>query len=200
MFGLLYGTYLHFFSKVEYYVLMIGPDQAGKTTLLEYLKHKQKNDQSAFSHTHIMPTVGLNIGRIVSNGVQLNIWDLGGQQDLRTIWEKYYSSCHAIIFVLDSSTPSRLEECSRELESLSSHTSLHNVPILIFANKQDLCDPSSTQHLGDDLELGGLRQDGRQVHVQISQARTGEGVEEGIHWLVNLLKQNARALPSSTNG
>jgi ADP-ribosylation factor related protein 1 len=29
-------------------------------------------------------------------------WDLGGQKLLRSIWKKYYSECHGLIFVIDS--------------------------------------------------------------------------------------------------
>ena len=28
-------------------------------------------------------------------------WDLGGQKILRSIWKKYYTECHGIIFVID---------------------------------------------------------------------------------------------------
>ncbi|MCJ1445233.1 MAG: ADP-ribosylation factor protein 3 [Stictis urceolatum] len=33
----------------------------------------------------------------------LKIWDVGGQHTLRKLWQSYYKSCHAIIFVIDSS-------------------------------------------------------------------------------------------------
>jgi ADP-ribosylation factor related protein 1 len=29
---------------------------------------------------------------------RINVWDLGGQKDLHSIWEGYYSECHAIVF------------------------------------------------------------------------------------------------------
>lgn len=42
---------------------------------------------------------------------RINFWDLGGQRDLQSIWERYYTECHAIVFVVDSTDPIRLEEC-----------------------------------------------------------------------------------------
>ena len=33
----------------------------------------------------------------------LKIWDVGGQHSLRRLWQSYYKSCHAIVFVVDSS-------------------------------------------------------------------------------------------------
>ena len=32
----------------------------------------------------------------------LRVWDVGGQHSLRRLWHSYYSSCHAIVFVIDS--------------------------------------------------------------------------------------------------
>jgi len=83
------------------------------------------------------PTVGLNIGKIKTSGVALQFWDLGGQTELQSLWEKvgninkakiififwvkmfifhfqYYSECHAVIYVIDSHDRERIQE-SREL-------------------------------------------------------------------------------------
>jgi GTPase SAR1 family protein len=40
--------------------------------------------------------------------------------------------------VVDSSDEQRLAECSEELQSLLAEEALVNVPLLVFANKQDL--------------------------------------------------------------
>jgi hypothetical protein len=34
-----------------------------------------------------------------------------GQRDIRSIWPKYYSECHAVCFVIDSTDKERIEEC-----------------------------------------------------------------------------------------
>lgn len=33
----------------------------------------------------------------------LKIWDVGGQLSLRNLWQSYYKSAHAVVFVVDSS-------------------------------------------------------------------------------------------------
>lgn len=58
----------------------------------------------------ITTTVGLNIGQIDVDGIRLNFWDLGGQQELQSLWDKYYSECHGIIYVIDSEARDRMEE------------------------------------------------------------------------------------------
>jgi len=56
----------------------------------------------------------------------LILWDLGGQEGLRTIWEKYYSESNAILFVVDSADPDHLQQASEVFgESLSHLHSQH---------------------------------------------------------------------------
>jgi len=43
-----------------------------------------------------------------------------------------------MVFVVDSSDEDRLKECVEELTSLLQEETLQKVPLLIYANKQDL--------------------------------------------------------------
>jgi len=109
MFTLLYGFWQYFFSKTEYYLLILGLDNAGKTALLEQIK-VIFNQNQPFDHHRLVPTVGLNIGRIEVDRCKLIFWDLGGQWSLRSIWDKYYEECHALIFVVDSTDTKKFME------------------------------------------------------------------------------------------
>lgn len=42
----------------------------------------------------ITTTVGLNIGKIDIAGVRLNFWDLGGQEELQSLWDKVCKSAY----------------------------------------------------------------------------------------------------------
>ena len=57
--------------KSEKRVLMVGLDNAGKTTIL----YKLTLDQVVST----IPTVGLNIETIKYKDINLSVWDLGGQ-------------------------------------------------------------------------------------------------------------------------
>jgi GTPase SAR1 family protein len=88
MFSLLYGLWKYLFQRDQYFVLLLGLDNAGKTTFLEQSKTQFNNSYHGINLNKITATVGLNIGRIHTNGVILNFWDLGGQKDLQTLWDK----------------------------------------------------------------------------------------------------------------
>lgn len=48
----------------------------------------------------ITTTVGLNIGEINLEGVTLSFWDLGGQQELQSLWDKVDLKKDPSIFIL----------------------------------------------------------------------------------------------------
>ncbi|KAL5248232.1 hypothetical protein ACHWQZ_G017423 [Mnemiopsis leidyi] len=108
MYSLLSGLVKYVLKKDEYCVLIIGLDNAGKTTLLEQVKTSYCHNSTQFPLDKIVPTVGLNVGKIATQGVKLTLWDMGGQDALRTLWKDYFLSCHGIVYVVDSEDEERL--------------------------------------------------------------------------------------------
>lgn len=96
MFSLLYGFWRYLFQKDEYYILILGLDNAGKTTFLEQTKISMNPNYRGLNLMKISCTVGLNIGKIDNNGVILNFWDLGGQSELQCLWDKV---CFLFLFI-----------------------------------------------------------------------------------------------------
>lgn len=93
------------FTLPEYSVLLLGLDNAGKTTLLSQIKAlylPQLDGAPPPNVGRTVPTVGQNVATIPLQDMYLKIWDVGGQTSIRGLWQSYYSSCHAIIFVVDS--------------------------------------------------------------------------------------------------
>ncbi|GJN41028.1 hypothetical protein PR202_gn00350 [Eleusine coracana subsp. coracana] len=78
MFSLFYGLWKYMFHKDELRVLILGVDKAGKTTLLEKLKSIYLKGEG-LPLDRVVPTIGLNIGRIEDANAKLVFWDLGGQ-------------------------------------------------------------------------------------------------------------------------
>ncbi|EDQ92987.1 uncharacterized protein MONBRDRAFT_2913, partial [Monosiga brevicollis MX1] len=134
MFSLLSGFYDYLTRRPEYYVLILGLDNAGKTTLSEQFKVLNRPGYKARSRT--APTVGLN-GQYC---VRITFWDLGGQAELQELWPNYYEECHGIIYVVDSADRARLEESRIAFDAMVSEKPLEGLPILVVCNKQDIED------------------------------------------------------------
>lgn len=189
MFSLFYGLWKYVFSKTEFHVLILGIDKAGKTTLLEKLKSQYSNLEG-LPPDRIVPTVGLNIGRVEVSNSKLVFWDLGGQLGLRSIWEKYYEEAHAVVFVVDTACPSRFEDSKLALEKVLRHEDLQGAPLLILANKQDLAESVTAEEVARYLDLKKL--DERVYNFQAVSAFDGTGIKESVDWLVDVMEKTKR--------
>ena len=114
MYHLVRSLYLYATAKEEYSILLLGLDNAGKTTLLNQIKalYPTTTTTSSDNEPHpdpkagnTVPTVGQNVATVTlthPSPMYLKIWDVGGQQSLRRLWTSYYGVCHAVVFVVDS--------------------------------------------------------------------------------------------------
>ncbi|UJR26627.1 hypothetical protein I4U23_007945 [Adineta vaga] len=157
----------------ELRILLLGLDNAGKTTLLKVLASEDIS--------HITPTQGFNIKSVQSSGFKLNVWDIGGQRKIRPYWRHYFENTDVLIYVIDSSDRKRFDETNQELSELLEEEKLRNVPLLIFANKQDLLNASKASDITDGLSLHQIRD--RAWQIQGCSAYTKEGVKEGLEWV-----------------
>lgn len=66
------------------------------------------------------------------------MWDIGGQKHIRPYWKNYYQNTDAIVYMVDSADRRRTDEAAEELSTLLEEEALAGVPVLVFANKQDL--------------------------------------------------------------
>uniref|UniRef100_A0A671E1M1 ADP-ribosylation factor-like protein 2 n=1 Tax=Rhinolophus ferrumequinum TaxID=59479 RepID=A0A671E1M1_RHIFE len=130
----------------ELRLLMLGLDNAGKTTIL-----KKFNGEDIDT---ISPTLGFNIKTLEHRGFKLNIWDVGGQKSLRSYWRNYFESTDGLIWVVDSADRQRMQDCQRELQNLLVEERLAGATLLIFANKQDLPGALSSNAIREPLLCG----------------------------------------------
>ena len=186
MFSLISGFAEQFFSKREAQILILGLDNAGKTTTLEQLKAIYKKT-NPLPFDKIPPTIGLNLGKMDIENCKAIFWDIGGQASFRVIWDKYYSEAHGLLFVVDSSDEQRLDEAKATVEGLVRHTDLKGIPILVMANKQDIDSACTEDVIRDIFDIDNVARS-RPCHVQLCSAYTREGLEDGISWLINKIK------------
>uniref|UniRef100_A0A1B0GBK6 ADP-ribosylation factor-related protein 1 n=2 Tax=Glossina TaxID=44049 RepID=A0A1B0GBK6_GLOMM len=199
MYTLLNGFYKYLTQKDEYCVVILGLDNAGKTTYLEAAKTKFTKNYKGMNPAKITTTVGLNIGTIDVQGVKLNFWDLGGQQELQSLWDKYYQESHAVIYVIDSNDRERMEESKVIFDKMIKNDLLSGVPLLILANKQDLPDVMGVREIKPVFQQSGTLIGRRDCLTIPVSALTGEGIDEGIKWLVEAIKRHSIVRPPRIN-
>ena len=163
-------------KEKEVRLLILGLDNAGKTTIL-----KKFNGEDIST---ISPTLGFNIKTLDYRGYKLNCWDVGGQQTIRAYWRNYFEQTDGVIWVVDSADRRRLEMCRDELHSLLEQEKLAGASLLIFCNKQDLVGAMSPEEIVEVLGLREERFSTRHWTIQACSAVTGDGLVDGVDWMV----------------
>ncbi|KAJ9442946.1 ADP-ribosylation factor [Diplonema papillatum] len=164
-------------------ILMVGLDNAGKTTILYKLKLDQDKEVTT------TPTIGFNLETIKYRNLTLLIRDVGGQDKLRRLWRNYYEGTDAVIFVVDSNDRDRMPLAKDELHKLMDEDVLSDAVVLVYGNKQDQPHALAAADLSAALDVPAIQAKGFNIFVQPSAAVTCEGIFEGLDWLSNTLKK-----------
>ena len=75
-----------------------------------------------------------------------------------------------------------MEETGIELQQIIDEEKLSGVPLLIYANKQDLLNSLSSSEITAGLNLHAIRD--RQWQIVPCSAKTGEGLKDGLEFII----------------
>ncbi|KAI9350007.1 ADP-ribosylation factor family-domain-containing protein [Zopfochytrium polystomum] len=164
----------------EVRILILGIDGAGKTTILYRLQLGEV--------VTTIPTIGFNVETVTYKNIKFQVWDLGGQTSIRPYWRCYYANTDAVIYVIDSKDRDRLSVTKDELFAMLEEEELKNAALLVLANKQDLEGSMTVAEVSEALSLTDLKS--RQWTIFKCSAMTGDGLTEGLDWLVNVVQGN----------
>ncbi|KAL5973956.1 Arf GTPase arf1 [Asimina triloba] len=174
------------FGNKEARILVLGLDNAGKTTIL---------------------SIGFNVETLQYNNIKFQVWDLGGQTSIRQLkakitmpasdssavpamvkgyrmpyWRCYFPNTQAIIYVVDSSDTDRLVTAKDEFQAILEEEELKGAVVLVYANKEvpDLPGALDAAAVTEALELHKIKN--RQWAIFRTSAIKGEGIFEGLDW------------------
>ncbi|KAK8381552.1 hypothetical protein O3P69_018565 [Scylla paramamosain] len=176
--GILIAKLWSLFGNEEHKIVMVGLDNAGKTTILYQLLMNEV--------VHTSPTIGSNVEEVVWKNLHFIMWDLGGQESLRSAWNTYYTNTEFVILVIDSTDRERLSITREELYKMLAHEELSRAAVLIYANKQDVKGSMSAAEISRLLNLTSVKK--HRWQIQGCCALTGEGLYQGLEWIGSTLK------------
>ncbi|XP_042314434.1 ADP-ribosylation factor-like protein 5A [Sceloporus undulatus] len=153
--GILFTRIWRLFNHQEHKVIIVGLDNAGKTTILYQLGY-------------------LDTYSVLSEG----------HEDAGSPMSRWYSVF--VIVVVDSTDRERISVTKEELYKMLAHEDLKKAGLLIFANKQDVKDCMTVAEISQFLKLTSVKD--HQWHIQACCALTGEGLCQGLEWMMSRLK------------
>ncbi len=153
-------------------ICMLGAFAVGKTSLV------RRYVDSIFSDRYLT-TVGVKIDkRMVTVGgseVSLILWDIAGEDDISQVRTSYVRGAAGYLLVADGTRPGTIEVAQSIQQRVEAEVG--ELPFVVLLNKRDLESlwSVSAEHIAA-LEWGGWT-------VQLTSARSGEGVEEAFQAL-----------------
>lgn len=161
-------------------ITICGLDKAGKTTIVRYLV--------AGEHKDTVPTLGVNREIIDLPKLQMDIFDLGGQEDFRALWADVNEKSDGLIYVVDSSDIIRLEESKDIFHNIINTQIDGRIPVMILLNKSDLINRITRPEFMKTFELFELEKVSWACFE--TSALTGDGLYEAFKWFIDCFQED----------
>ena len=163
----------------EVSITFCGLDNAGKTSIVKYL------ETGTFVET--TPTMGINRCETINyRNLEINIYDLGGQEDFRALWEEANESSNGIVFVIDSTDYLRKETTLQVLQKVVSSQLHDDVTILVLLHKSDIEDRMQKAEVIDEFSLIDLPY---KWAIYETSAKTGENIVDSFAWFFKTIQE-----------
>eukprot|EP00903_Cladosiphon_okamuranus_P018136 g16690.t1 len=172
-------------------ILLLGLDGSGKTTLLGTLQGEKD--------PRVRPSVGFKpVTMMLSDQLKVKFYDLGGGENIRSIWDKYYHDAHGLLYVVDGADGARWEQSKDLFVAATSHKYLQGKPVAVILNKEDAGLQVAPEEVAGGLGLSS-RRDAKVCccSVNASKAKGGEvdqRLEGTVEWLLGSIQESFAGL------
>jgi len=140
-------------------LLITGPVNAGKTTLIQHLSDTQvaATDVAATDEVaslKALTTVGLDFGILkVDDELELHLFGTPGQSRFNFMWDILSRGALGAVFLVDSTCNNSITEMKKMYDYYQQKV---KAPVIVGATKQDLAGAKSIEELGDQLGMGDI--------------------------------------------
>jgi len=165
-----------------YKILLLGDSTVGKTCfLLRYT-------DDTFLDVH-MATIGLDyrLKTMILNDqkiVKVQLWDTAGQDKFRAITRNYYKGAKGIILIYDVTNIKSYENIKKWINEIKEEIS-ENITIVLIGNKID-----NENQRKISKEQGEKLANDYNVTFFETSAKTGQGINESVFYLVQKIVEN----------
>jgi len=175
-------------------ILVIGDVATGKTSMIQRYVYK------TFDPNH-NATLGVDFAlkrvRVEENLLNVQLWDIAGQERFIGLAPTYYKHAVAAIVVFDITKRGTLDNARKWKADVDDKVFLRNgdnIPVVLFANKWDLVDENDRNRTVSDDELDEFCHEHHYVGWFTTSAKTGLNVKKGMNFIITKVMKNNRKL------
>lgn len=174
----------------ETHLLVLGPEEAGKTLMLKRLQtitSQMSLPQAQRQHDlgeapPTIPTVGVNLVSVNLYRKKYTFRELGGA--MGPIWSNYFKDAAMLMYVIDVSNRTKVASACIQLLDILTSKDTQIMPVALIFNKIDKPGCMSMTELLSILRLSDIILCAKQDIIVIETSfRTGQGIDEILKWL-----------------
>ncbi|CAN2389597.1 ADP-ribosylation factor family, partial [Pristimantis euphronides] len=168
-------------SYLDRQILVLGLDGAGKSSVIHAISTNTTKSSSSATH-------GFNTAQILSQGLRIELLEVGGSHNLRTYWNQYVKKTHIMVFVVDSTDDIRLQLARHELHRLLEEAP--RLPLMVLANKQDCKSALPVSDIYSQLSLHRIQGLREWMLLGTSAVHDGYGSSTSLQTVRSMLEEN----------
>jgi small GTP-binding protein len=157
-------------------ILLLGDGAVGKTSLVHRFVEGQFKER-------YKATIGVDIFSKPAEGVDLQIWDLSGQEHFAAVRSKFYSKAEGALLVFDLTNRKTFERLDNWIKESEAGVG-NSIPMVILGNKSDLTELISIS----DAEINDYAT-GKNWKWLKSSAKSGDNVEVAFATIAKLVSK-----------
>ena len=158
-------------------LVFLGDSTVGKTSLYSSILDSEFADDVLITIVNEKSVTRFTLQN--GHNIKLTLWDIPGQERLRSVSLNPVKMCHGIIFVFELTSRKSFENINVWLDLVKEVST--NQKMVLFGNKADK-DKSQWQVTREEIETYAKKMNFKYFETS---AKTGQGVDEGISYIVN---------------
>ena len=160
-------------------LLVCGIDNAGKSTVICRLCSDSSDP---------IPTVGFVPHTVKFSNKSFRLYDVGGGERIRGIWNSYYAEVYGVIYVIDATDVRRLPETIEIFKSMCKDEYLLKKPLLILANKQDTNGALNSEQI--TTKLSATSENTLITECSAIHQSLDKNIKNGVAWILQYITDN----------
>jgi len=178
-------------------ILVIGDVCTGKTSVIQRYAFKR------FDNTH-KATIGVDFAlktvRVDQEILNVQLWDIAGQERFIGLTSAYYKHAVAALVVFDITNEKSLLNAVSWKADVDKKVFLPNgesIPVVLLANKWDLIQEDESARVLSDAHLEVFCRKHSFVGWFSTSAKTGLNIKKGMNFMISKVVENKREMAKS---
>ena len=170
-------------EKLSSKVIVLGDGAVGKTSIVHrYVTDKFQKRYTATIGVDILNKTVKVTKEVTDYEVNLNLWDIGGQDSFKLVRGKFYKQAIAALLIFDVTNRRSFENLEAWIKEAYDNVE-QQIPFVMIGNKIDLTDSRAvpTEEIQKKAKDLGI------ALVIETSAVTGEGIDQAFNYLAHTI-------------